>query len=104
MLQGVCAQPWAVGFGIGRSGCGTIVSVCSCVQYACSAMLEWVVDIRFLVGSTATADLLPDLYTRPRWSWLSKVGALMSISSLPSKEVVALGQLLAARAKRCTRS
>ena len=54
-------------------------------------MLEWVLEIRFWVPSTACAHLLPDLYTRPRWSWLSKVGALMSISSLPSKEVVALG-------------
>ena len=81
VLQGVCAQRWAVGIGLGRCGCDSTVSANACVQRACGPMLESVVDIRFLVGSTVCADLHPDIYARPRRSMISKVGAPMSASS-----------------------
>ena len=61
VLQGISAQRWAVGFGFGRSGFDSIVSVSSCVQCACSAILESEVKIRFLGGSTVRADLHPDI-------------------------------------------
>ena len=81
MLHGVCAQPWALGIGLGRCGCDSTVSAYSCVQRACGPTDAPVADIRFVVGSTSTADLHPDFLTRPRSSEVSKVGAPMSASS-----------------------